>query len=314
MLVSPLSPCMGFRQPFDLNRQLRFSLVSPESPHNKLPIFFSIMPATAEEPEGEDHSKHQSRLESEIADLLRPQSTTPIQRHQAVRRSTRRTATPPASSQTRRSSSTPRHLARLNLESIRRHSSPSSPTEMDVRHPSPRRANSFRESTFPDQADVGLFAAALSGLENNSPSSDEFPMHEIPQEYHPTVSYNASHIPVLPNRQPDLPRHPQELSATPHLPSILPDTIAFQRRSDPPNQNAGMMPAIDLSAAMMGMYIGSNSYSGANSSPPDTPPEDDELPNYEESQRQAAEQNRRRAFGRAAELERRWASSHNYPY
>ena len=39
------------------------------------------------------------------------------------------------------------------------------------------------------------------------------------------------------------------------------------------------------------------------------PPPDDELPDYEQSQREAADQARRKASNRAAELEQRWARS-----
>ncbi|KAI9721909.1 MAG: hypothetical protein M1828_005004 [Chrysothrix sp. TS-e1954] len=188
-------------------------------------------------------------------------------------------------------------------------------TPESERQTSPRRANSYRKSTFRDEADVGLFAEALSGLGGDmslcSPSTRQSPpatrSHLQP---HPTVSAYSTSSASRSIPQPTITastghsrdwsarsREPHELAISydsPHMPSR---SLTTPVSAEPFTATTGHMPPTLFLEALQGV--------------PDNEErdDDDELPSYAESQREAAEQSRRAALTRAAELESRWAAT-----
>ena len=162
------------------------------------------------------------------------------------------------------------------------------------------RRHSYRESTFSDESDVHLFAQALSGLIDGGDVIDA-PQMPPPNRSYPTLSSHRQDVPCVNHDT----NHQIQYNTllTPNI-HILPPNMDDEQqphfrfspsRSQPPSP-------ISVADAMMGL------------SEPDVPPpeeiyDDDELPDYWQSQREATERARRTATGRAAELERRWASS-----
>ena len=160
-----------------------------------------------------------------------------------------------------------------------------------------------RRDTFVDPADVGLFVQAMTGLDDNIPSmSSAGPS----QGFRPNSAQGRLDIPFL---QPQ--SMPTETRSAPHTPNIhiLPPDMgdnvpSFNLYANRPTSR----PSSSHSWSSQNQHTTSESLFNL---PSDNPP-DDELPDYEQSQWEAAERSKLKSRGRAAELERRWASSMNY--
>ena len=165
-----------------------------------------------------------------------------------------------------------------------------------------------RKSTFTDPYDFGLFAEALSGV-GPGPMTDPTPHTDSSR---PTPPRNSSTVsPISPEEASYFVSHPAGDARTGN--SYPPPAVAAHALPAAPNFDVtpgfyGVEPSshqpqgsetAEVSAAMLGMHLED-----------DGPREhDDELPDYEQSQREAADQARIKASKRAAELESRWAAS-----
>ncbi|KAI9672820.1 MAG: hypothetical protein M1831_000256 [Alyxoria varia] len=164
--------------------------------------------------------------------------------------------------------------------------------------------------TFVDAADVGLFVQAMTGLDDNIPSMGPA---EPSQGFHSNDSTQGRlDIPFL---QPQ--GFPTETRSAPHTPNIhiLPPDMdqnvpSFDLYSNRPASRPVSRPSSQHSWNSRDQRTTSETIFTL---PSDDHPPDDELPDYAQSQREAAEQSKLKSRGRAAELERRWASSMNQP-
>lgn len=185
---------------------------------------------------------------------------------------------------------------------------PSRPRYLDLqRRPRSQRRRDYRQSTFVDESDVHLFAQALTGLESPSLPDEEAPV-ESTGPRHPSVSYLRHDVPY--QRAENEPQIAYNTLLTPNIHVLPPDleepaesapqrTIHYHPSSIPQPASPG-----SFSDAMIGLPLHLPLEDELEDA---SPPPDDELPDYWQSQREAAEQARVAAAGRAAELERRWA-------
>lgn len=175
----------------------------------------------------------------------------------------------------------------------------------------PRITVNNRKSTFTDPHEFGLFAEALSGVgpgpiiePMSQPQISEPPAPPPPQFLVSPISPDeASYFMSRPaGNARTSGTYPPPVVAAHALPA-MPDL------STPPSmvgrsfQSARTQPEVQQDVALSGAMLGLD----LNESVPRD--DDDELPDYEQSQREAAEQARIKASNRAAELESRWAAS-----
>lgn len=169
-----------------------------------------------------------------------------------------------------------------------------------------------RKSTFADPHDFGLFAEALSGIGpglmadavSHAESHAESPTLTPPcnQPFVSPISpEEASYLVSRPVGDARIGNsYPSPVAAAyalPPAPDFDGPSIFDGFQAGPPTLQVPQDSA--LSNAMLGMHL-------EDDRPRD---DDDELPDYEQSQREAADQARRKALSRAAELESRWAAS-----
>lgn len=160
----------------------------------------------------------------------------------------------------------------------------------------PRR-HSYRQSTFADESDVHLFAAALSGLDGSGVSPQPQDLSPV-SPTHPAFSYQRQDVPHV---NPDEGRSVlYNTLLTPNI-HVLPPSAEDQQPYFQSNRSRTEPPSpINVADAMIGL-------DEPEQLPLPDEDEDDGLPDYWQSQQEAAERARSAAARRAAELERRWA-------
>ncbi len=191
-----------------------------------------------------------------------------------------------------------------------RFSQPLPTSQHEVRPAVPQRARSERRLTFEDGSDVHLFAQALLGVNH-----DHF-------SYDLETTYPRSATTPRPAPAPWDTSPPQTSigSPSPHFDTSLP------RRGS--HSDLYSAPISDFNLSFLGQDSHDDLYSDPSPVeeqrtpsnwfteailrlPEEEPSDVDELPDYAQSQREAAAEARKGALRRAAELERQWvASSH----
>ena len=174
-----------------------------------------------------------------------------------------------------------------------------------------------RKSTFTDPAEFGLFAQAMAGF-GYEPSSES--LSATPPSDEVVTGSNSLVSPLTSEDQMSryAPFNPSDLNTS----SFGPPSSTMLDQSTPSTSTRsvfdfGPSPVVDtpqtavqrdlaLSGAMSGMNIESVPLEDRDD---DILNDDDELPDYEQSQREAADQARMKSLSRAAELESRWAAS-----
>ncbi|KAB8343258.1 hypothetical protein FH972_022846 [Carpinus fangiana] len=212
----------------------------------------------------------------------------------------------------RRSQSPPRSLSISSVQdSLPRRAvtvaagSYASPTSPHSRAMDPHgRQDSVPYSTFQDIEDMSMFAAAMTGLDDGWSCGP--PALNVPEPLSPTVlpsprdqqwPPSSSQTPQ-PSQIQSLSQHQSRQPSPPLTPPRAPSpAFSFE---DQPTSHIEEYPDSNRSfaAALTGM---------ASADVRDD--DDDELPDYAQSQLEAASATRRQALLRAAELERRWTAS-----
>ncbi|KAF2455770.1 hypothetical protein BDY21DRAFT_395018 [Lineolata rhizophorae] len=204
------------------------------------------------------------------------------------------------------------------------HSYPTTAQHERAASSSTSRAKSSQWEPFDDAAEFNLFAEATAGLSALSPLSPETPSRAqtFPPPTAPSRALSSSALPRWPTAppqpapsgalRPDAPHPPphhqhQQAAHQPRAPSRSQPPPTSSSSSLSASVAAPPAPQAQLSRTPSQMFA--EAIQGVGPAADIIPPDDDELPNYAQSQMEASAQRRREAARRAAELEERWAAA-----
>ncbi|KAL9052507.1 MAG: hypothetical protein Q9162_005363 [Coniocarpon cinnabarinum] len=263
----------------------------------------------------------------------------PRHHHQRSRESNRHSLNPPTIAEPQPSSRDRLIRYHTTRDIAASASAPTTPRNLPPQWPlpsppqPPSRTADFRKSTFTTANDFNLFAEALSGLGPEPSSASMSGCLSAAPLLEPSTSASSATLisPLTPQDQiPSFSSHslralntsstfpPPNASSPPRCTPFIRSQSSFDIGSSPSIETpqTAIQRDLAMSGAMIGLNIEPNpgeiqqqSQSQHQLPDDDEAPADDELPDYEQSQREAADAARIKALNRAAELESRWAAS-----